>query len=405
MGKLTTKFIEKAKPGRHGDGQGLYLFVKPSGAKSWLLRVQQDGRRRDIGLGAADLSPRSPDQRASLAEIPVMQRRDLTLLEAREKAAELRKIARAGRDPIAERDKDRRRAPTFRQAAKLAHEALKGGWVPKNAAAFLSSLEEHAFPRIGDLRVDSIEASHVRDMLEPIWLRLPVMARKVRQRVSTVLNFSKSKGWRKAEAPGKSVTVGLPRQPTGGNFNAMPYADVPAFVASVAEKAESNGRLALLFLIYTAARPGEVRTARWAHIDLDKSNWNRPADLMKERIAHTVTLNEPAIALLKRLKQERSPLDEDLIFPGLRGKPLSDMTLSKVLRDAKLAVDPHGFRSSFRDWCAEQMPHVPDPVAEAALAHSVPDSVVRAYKRTKFIQMRRELLKAWGEFLTVGAGG
>jgi integrase len=378
LGKLTALSVKNAKPGRHGDGLGLYLLVKPSGARSWLLRVQRDGKRRDIGLGS--LAARS-------------------LAEAREKAAELRKHALNGRDPIHERDRDRRAAPTFREAAIAAHGALKAGWAEKNAAAFLSSLEEHAFPKLGDLRVDTIEASHMRDMLEPIWLKLPVMARKVRQRAGTVLAFSKSKGWRQAEAPGRSVTVGLPRQPQGGNFDSMPYADVPAFVAGLQAKAETNGRLALLFMILTAARPGEVRSARWAHINPAKGEWNRPADLMKGRAAHTVTLNAPAVALLTRLKEERSPFAEELLFPGQRGKPMSDMTLSKVLKDAKLSVDPHGFRSSFRDWAAEKMSHIPDPVAEAALAHVVPDKVVRAYKRTKFMEMRRELLDAWGVFL------
>jgi integrase len=324
----------------------------------------------------------------------------LSLAEAREKAATLRKHALNGRDPIHERDRDRGPAPTFREATKAAHKALKGGWADKNAAAFLSSLEEHAFPRLGDLRVDTIEASNVRDMLEPIWLKLPVMARKVRQRAGTVLNFAKSKGWRTAEAPGRSVTVGLARQPAGGNFDSMPYADVPAFMAGLRGKAETNGRLALMFQILTAARPGEVRSARWAHINLAKREWNRPASLMKGRVAHTVTLNEAAVALLTRLKEERSPFAEELVFPGQRGKPMSDMTLSKVLRDAKLSVDSHGFRSSFRDWAAEKMSQIPDPVAEAALAHVVPDKVVRAYKRTNFMHMRRELLDAWGGFIT-----
>lgn len=399
MGKLTAISIKSAKPGRHADGDGLYLYVKPSGARSWLLRIQMEGRRRDIGLGAVDLSSRSPEQREALENIPIMLRRDLTLSEAREKAAELRKIARSGRDPIEERDRGRRVIPTFREAAVEAHAALKDGWVPKNAAAFLSSLEEHAFPRLGGLRVDTIEASHVRDMLEPIWLKLPVMARKVRQRVGTVLNFAKAKGWRKDEAPGRSVTVGLPRQPTGGNFESMPYADVPAFVVAVRRKPETTGRLGLIFQILTAARPGEVRHARWDQIDLAKREWRRPAEVMKGRIAHTVTLNGEAVALLERWKGEKAVDPAALVFPGKRGKPMSDMTLSKVLKDAKLAVDPHGFRSSFRDWAAERMPHIPDAVAEAALAHVVPDKVVRAYKRTKFLEMRRELLDAWGAFV------
>nr|WP_269141494.1 site-specific integrase [Sphingomonas sp. IC-56] len=184
----------------------------------------------------------------------------------------------------------------------------------------------------------------------------------------------------------------------------MPYADVPAFVAKIAAEFPTSGRQALLFLIYTAARPGEVRGARWSQIDLDGGDWNRPAALMKGADAppHTVTLSNAAIELLRRWKGERQPEPDDLIFTGQRRSMLSDMTMNKVLRTAKLPYDAHGFRSSFRDWAAEKMPEIPDPVAEAALAHIVPDKVVRAYKRTNFIEMRRKLLDAWGSYVCGG---
>lgn len=378
MGKLNALAVRNAKPGRHGDGDGLYLVVKPTGAKSWVLRVQREGRRRDVGLG-------------SLAA--------LTLAEAREKSAALRKHALNGRDPITERDRDRRPIPTFREATKQTHEALKSGWVGKSADAFLSSLETYAYPTLGNRRVDTIEAANIQKMLEPIWTSKPEVARKVRMRVGQVLNFAHSKGWRTTEAPSRSVGVALPKQPKGKNFKAMPYPDVPAFMARLAGEAPTAGRRALMFLILTAARPGEVRLATWGQIDEKKAEWNRPAEIMKLREAHTVTLSSAAIALLAKIKGERSPLAGDLIFPGQRLKPLSDMTFSKVLRDAGLTYNAHAFRSSFRDWAAEQMPDVPDPVAESALAHVVPDKVVRAYKRTSFMEMRRKLLEEWGAFI------
>lgn len=379
MGKLTALSVKNAKPGRHGDGVGLYLLVKPTGAKSWLLRVQMDGKRRDIGLGSTAA---------------------LTLAEAREKAAELRKHALNGRDPIAERDRDRRPTPTFRDATTSAHQALKEGWVEKNAAAFLTSLETYAYPSLGNLKVDTIDAGHIRDMLAPIWTKKPELARKVRMRVGQVLNFSRSKGWRTTEAPGRSVTVGLPKQPTGKNFKAMPYADVAGFMETLAINAHTAGRSALRFLVLTAARPGEVRSARWGQIDFAKRQWDRPAEMMKTGVAHSITLNPAAVALLETVRGGRTPKPDDLIFPGRTGEAMSDMTLKKVLTDAKQPYDAHGFRSSFRDWAAEKMHHVPDPVAEAALAHAVPDKVIRAYKRTKFLEMRRELLDAWGEFVS-----
>jgi integrase len=181
----------------------------------------------------------------------------------------------------------------------------------------------------------------------------------------------------------------------------MPYADVPAFFADITAKLPTNGRTALLFQILTAARPGEVRAARWGQIDFVKRNWNRPAEMMKGVHAppHTVTLNEAAVELLKRLQGDRLPPLGDLIFPGQRAAMLSDMTLNKIIRAAGLPYDTHAFRSSFRDWAAEKMPDIPDPVAEAAIAHAVPDKVVRAYKRTNFLDMRRTLLQAWGSFV------
>jgi integrase len=378
MGKLTALAVKNAKPGRHGDGAGLYLLVSSTGAKSWMIRIQQNGKRRDIGLGSVAA---------------------LSLSGARQRAVDLRKHALNGRDPIAERDRDKRATPTFKEAVKSTHAALKKGWVEKNAAAFLTSLETYAYPTLGNLQVDTIEAGHIRDMLEPIWTTKPELARKVRTRVGQVLNFSHSKGWRATEAPGRSITVGLSKQPAGKNFKAMPYAAVPAFVQSLREKAATVGRQALLFQILTAARPGEVRAARWGQIDAEGCDWNRPAETMKGGEAHTVTLNAAALALLEEVRGGCTTKPDELIFAGQRGAMLSNMTMNKVLRSADQPYDAHGFRSSFRDWAAEKMPDVPDPVAEAALAHAVPDMVVRAYKRTTFVEMRRTLLEAWGKFV------
>lgn len=399
MGKLKANFVRTAKPGRHLDGDGLSLLVKPNGRKSWVLRVTWEGNRQEIGLGTVDTSDRSPEQRRASKDMPILSRRNLTLAEARDKADELRKFARAGRNPLVERDRDRGGALNFRDAAIKAHAALRDGWEEKNAKAFLSRLETHAYPHLGKLTVEEIDSGRISDALLPIWRSKPAMGRKVRQHIATVLNYANSKGWRTTEAPGKSVSVGLPNQPEGENYLAMPYEDVPAFVAYLMSKPDSGGRLALLLVILAPARPGESRKAQWKEIDFDKREWNRPAAHMKNRKAHTVTLNKPAIDLLKRLYDERTPCPEDLLFPGRDRKPLSDMTLTRAMRLAKRPEDVHGFRSSFRDWAAENMPHIPDPVAEAAISHLVPDKVIRAYKKTTFPKMRRELLEAWGSYL------
>lgn len=401
MAKLTALGVKNAKPGRHADGEGLYLLVKPTGGKSWLLRIQVDGKRRDIGLGAVDTSARGTGKGSdTVLAIPILHRKILTLGEAREKAGLLRGAAKAGLDPIAERDRDRRSIPTFKSVAEDAHKALKEGWTEKGAQTFINSLSNHAFPVIGSMRVDAITAADISRVLMPIWTSKPDMGRKVRQRIATVLNFAHGKGWRPMEAPGRSVTVGLPRQPKGGNFASMPYAALPTFYAATTAKPSTTGRSALLFQILTAARPGEIRGAKWGQIDFDKGDWNRPASLMKGGVAHTVTLSPVACKLLSGLKGDADPPPDALIFAAKGGGMLSDMTMSKVLRDAKEPYDAHGFRSSFRDWAAETMSLVPDAVAEAALAHEVPDKVERAYKRTKFVEMRRSLLKAWGEFVS-----
>jgi integrase len=379
VAKLTTKAVERSKPGRHADGQGLYLLVSGTAAKSWVLRVQVHGRRRDIGLG-------------SIAE--------LTLAEARDKARELRRIAKSGGDPIAARDREKAHVPTFEVAADVCHkEGPPSRWQKRHADAFISSLKQHAFPRMGRLLVDSIDENSIVAVLAPLWHEKPAAARKVRQRITTVLDFAKVSGWRLTGAPNISPRASLGKQPSSGNFAAMPYADVPEFVATLRSKPISAGRLALVFAILTAARSGEVRAARWSHIDLEARTWTRPAELMKSREPHVVTLSPAAVAMLELAKQLRTLSSADLVFPGANSRPLADMTLLKIVKADAGPFTVHGFRAAFRTWAAEQMPTIPDAVAEAALAHAVPDAVVRAYQRAKFIDLRRTLLDAWAAFV------
>jgi len=404
MGKLRSGASFPKKPGRHADGSGLYLLIKPTGGRSWLLRVQKDGQRRDIGLGSAH-EGREPREGEPGFDIPLMERTILSLGEARDKARLLRTVAKSGRDPVAERDKDRRKAPTFREAAIAMHEAKETGWAETTAEDFLSALEEHAYPLIGNKRVDVIEATDIVAVLSPIWTTIPAQAAKIRRWACMVLDYSAAKNWRTTEAPRAQLKHLLAAQPSGGNRPAMPYAEVPRFIADMTAKGETIGRLALQFLVLTWARSGEVRKARWDQIDLEGKLWNRPAEIMKgpkaKRKPHTVTLSPQAIAVLELAAKHRaSDAPDALIFPGKNGALMSDMSLSKIMRDAKLPYVPHGFRSSGRDWAAESMHHIPDPVAEAALAHVVPDAVIAAYKRTSFLDLRRTLLDAWGGYVT-----
>lgn len=398
MGNLTTAKAKSAGPGRHSDGDGLILFVTGAKGRSWVLRTQVAGQRKDIGLGSFLVDPPFDKAARELREqTPLFERPSLTLAEARLKAAHFRGLLKAGRNPVIEARKEIVIIPDFKKAANAAHEALKGQWAKKTADAFLSSLETHAFPTLGRLAVNEIDARTIAKALKPIWLTKPMIARKVRQRIGTVINYAEAEGWRDAPMPDKAVNILLPEQDDGEHLASMPYKKVPAYFAEL-DGRESIGRLALAFLILTAARSGEVRGATWGQIDRDEKLWHRPAALMKGRKAkpHTITLNAAALAILDRAASYRRN-DNDLIFPSAKGKPLSDMALSGFM-DA-LPYTVHGFRSSFRDWAAEKMPEIPDPVAESALSHTIPDKVMRAYKRTDMLEMRRTLLGGWGAFV------
>jgi integrase len=383
MAKLSAAKVKSAlQPGRYSDGDGLYLLVSESGSRRWELRSQRNGRRRDIGLGPLT---------------------SVSLADARAAAAELRRKIAQGIDPVAERKQEKLIIPTFRAAARLVHEERKAAWKNgKHQVQWLSTLEAYAFPRLGDRLVNDIEGPIIRDVLAPIWLSKPETARRVRQRIGTVLDWAYARGLRATEAPMRSLSKGLPRQPKkDGHFAALPYSEVPALVARLRERS-SVGRLALEALILMAARSGEIRLATWNEFDLEARTWSIPADRMKMGRAHIVPLSTAALDVLARAQEHRSRASE-LVFPGLKPKrPLSDMTLLKILRDMQSGVTVHGFRSAFRDWVAEQT-DFPGEVAEAALAHANSNKVEAAYRRTDFLGKRRIMMDCWGGFATGGA--
>lgn len=380
MGQLTAMKIKTlTEPGRYTDGDGLMLIVAAGGARSWMLRARIDGKRRDIGLGSLKV---------------------LTLAEARAKATELRRQIAQGIDPIAERKKVEDPVPTFREAAALVHEEHKAAWKNgKHQDQWINTLTTYAFPKLGDRLVNDIEGPIIRDVLAPIWLAKPETARRVRQRIGAVLDWSYAKGCRPTEAPMRSLSKGLPRQPRkDGHFAAMPFTDVPKLIARLRERT-SVGRLAMEALILTAARSGEIRGATWSEIDLEAGMWTVPADRMKMGRVHHVPLAPEAMDVFRRAEALRVPCS-DLVFPGQRLKnQLSDMTLLKVMRDMETGVTVHGFRSAFRDWVAEETSY-PGEVAEAALAHAIPDKVEAAYRRTDFLEKRRSLMREWAAFCT-----
>lgn len=383
---LTALQVKSAKPGRHADGRGLYLVVKPpntkgDSARSWVLRVQADGRRRDFGLGPTDL---------------------VSLADARAKAIKGRQLMREGLDPSIEWKRKKSTAPTFEVAARQYVEQVKAGWSnAKHSDQWLSSLERHAFPIIGDRLISTMDVADIQDALRPIWLEVPETARRIRQRIGAVLDYAHAQGWRAAEAPMRAVGKGLANQPKKrGHFEAMPYTAIPSLMEKLRAEETSVGRLALEFTILTAARSGETRGATWDEIDFDAKLWSIPASRMgKTRQPHTVPLSDDAVAVLERAKVY-SDGPKSVIFPGVGNKPMSDMTVSKALRALSgSGATVHGMRSAFRDWVAEKMPHIPGDVAEAALSHTVRNKVEAAYRRTKYLDQRRDLMATWASFL------
>ena len=387
MGKLTALQVKNlSEPGRYSDGDGLMLQIGKSGGRSWVLRVQTNGKRQDIGLGSASM---------------------VSLREAREKAIELRKGARAGISPLEEKRRVTIVVPSFKEASKLVHAENSKSWKSgKHIDQWLTTLGKYAWPSLGDLKVDAIDGPIIRDVLAEIWLEIPETARRVKQRIGAVLDWCYVKGYRSSEAPMRSLSRGLPRQPRkDGHFDALPYEDVPAFLVKLRARKLSMSRLALEWLLLTAARSGEVRGACWSELSADRTVWTIPAERMKAGKAHSIPLSAPAIALLRQAEPFRRETC-DLIFPGQGRRNregamttylMSDMTLLQLLRGMDLAVTVHGFRSSFRDWCADRTSY-PREIAEAALAHTLVNKVEAAYRRTDFFEKRRALMQDWAAF-------
>jgi|APTNR8051073442_1049403.scaffolds.fasta_scaffold05222_2 integrase len=387
MGTLTALSVRAARePGKYGDGAGLFLLVGKGGARSWILRTMVDGRRRDIGLGSAA---------------------HVSLAEAREKARETRGAIRQGIDPVAAKHASQDSAgaspvPTFREAAEQVHREHLPSWRnAKHAAQWLSTLQTYAFPALGDMPVDAVTAPLVRDVLAPIWLTIPETARRVRQRIGTVLDYAHAKGWRDSEAPMRAVSRGLPKQPKRTNhFAAVPWQEVPGFLKDMDETTAGELTKGLLrFVVLTAARSGEARGARWSEIDWQAYEWHVPAHRMKGHVPHVVPLSDQAITVLEQAQALRTSDDPaTLVFPGGRDdRPISDMTLTMLLRRMGVAATVHGFRSSFRDWAGEST-NFPREIAEMCLAHTVGNAVERAYRRSDLREKRRAMMAAWGAF-------
>jgi len=384
MSALEVRRIQS--PGRYSVGgvDGLMLDVKQTGTKSWVLRATIGNRRRTMGLGSYP---------------------DVTLSRAREKARKAREMIEQGIDPIEERDKHRRelggrRSMSFKEATRRCFEKKSTEFRSrKHAQNWISSVEIYAFPVIGKMSVSDIELPDILAVLEPIWEEKTETATRLRQRLEYILNWATVSGYREGDNPARwsgHLDAILPKPAKikkVKHFRALPWKDLPAFMVEL-RKRQGMAARALEFLILTAARSGEVRLATWDEIDFENRIWTIPANRMKAGKAHRVPLSDDAIALLKALPRfEGSPC----VFPAPRGGALSDMSISAVCRRMQVDAVPHGFRSTFRDWCAEST-NYPREVAEMALAHTVGNSVEAAYRRGELLDKRRHLMDSWARF-------
>ena len=375
--RLSAPFVRSAPPGRHCDGNGLYLYVQKTGTRSWIQRLVIRGRKRELGLGSVEL---------------------VSLAEAREQALANRKLARAGGDPLAEK----RRlvgVPTFAEAAKRVVEQKRAGWRSSaHARNWFRTLEIHAFPRIGDVAVSEVTSGDVLEILTPIWHTKAPTARFVHMRVRAVLEWAIAMEWRTDNPCDRILHLLGPQHDVVTHHRALPHGEVAAAIAKV--QAAEPGRvdsLAFEFMVLTAARGAEIRGAVWSEIDQDAGVWTIPASRMKTAREHRVPLCGRALEILeaaRKLAGGESPV----VFVSDRGRQLATKRLNRLLGKHGIAAVPHGFRSSFRDWAAEKTDH-PREVVEAALAHVVKNKVEAAYMRTDLFERRRRLMADWEAYV------
>ena len=389
FGKLSALQVARlSKRGMYNDGGGLYLQIAEGGSKSWLYRYKVGGKDRWHGVGPLHT---------------------ISLAQARERAADARRVRLDGHDPIEAKRAariaarlDAAKAISFDAAATAYISSHSNGWKnEKHVAQWRATLTTYVSPKFGSLPVSVIDTGQILRALEPIWATKPETASRLRGRIESVLDWAKVRGYRTGENPARwkghlNQLLAPPSKVRKVEHHpALPYAEVGAFMRDLRERDAVAAR-ALEFLILTVARTSETLEARWEEIDLADRVWTMPAERMKSGREHRVPLSDAAIRVLDLMKSGRQ---SDYVFPGQkRGRPLSNMAMLILLRRMKRSdLTAHGFRSTFRDWCAERT-NFPNEVAEMALAHAVGDKVEAAYRRGDLFNKRRALLDRWAEY-------
>ncbi len=386
------------KPGTYGDGASLYLQVRGPAKRSWIYRFKLHGKSHLMGLGTVT---------------------DVSLAEVRDAAAAARKMVRQGINPIDERRSARaeiaaQASLTFAQVADAYIAAHEPSWRnAKHRQQWRNTLDTYAAPVLGKLPVAQVSVGAVMRVLEPLWRKRPETASRLRGRIESVLDYATARGWRSGENPARwrgHLDHLLPARSKVAmveHHPALPWREIGPFMTTLAAE-EGVSALALQFTILTAARTGEVIGVRWSEIDMQEGTWTVPAGRMKASREHRVPLSDAAMDLLRKVAKLRTDAKMDgFVFPGRnKGRPLSSMALLMLLRRMERGdLTAHGFRSTFRDWCAEAT-NYPREVAEAALAHMLKDKTEAAYQRGDLMEKRRRLMSEWATYCTrpVGLG-
>jgi integrase len=392
--RLAVKFTEKdnLKPGLYHDGGGLYLQVSDRLTKSWVYRFMMAGRARKMGLGDFDL---------------------VSLKDARKKRDAAYGLVIDGIDPIDDRaarkvsrSVESAKAMTFKECAEQFIELQEPGWKSaKHGAQWRATLEAYAYPSIGSLPIGAIDKAMILKILSPIWTKKTETASRVRGRLEKILDFAKSNDLRQGDNPAawrghlENILAKRTQIAPVEHHAALPYAELPAFMAKLRTR-ESVSARALEYTILTAARTGDTIGAKWLEIDKAEKLWTVPAGRMKgkrgaRRRDHVVPLSDPALAVLENL-----PVDGDQIFPGGKGAGLSAAAMSELLKGMGYSPDRatvHGFRSTFKDWAAEQTTYA-NELSEMAMAHTVSDRVEAAYRRGDMREKRRRMMADWAAY-------
>ena len=387
MTAIEVKRLTKA--GRHAVGtvSGLLLVVKPSGARSWMIRTMVGEKRKSIGLGAYP---------------------EVSLSIAHEKARVVKALIEKGIDPIAEKKarkvalkKKSMQTVSFSEAARQCHKKKALEFTnAKHIDDWISSINRYADPVVGHLPVSEIDLPEILAILKPIWTEKTDTANRLRLRIEQVLNWATVSGYRQGENPARwkgHLSEILPKPnkiKKKTHFKALPWNEIGAFMVELRKRPAMAAR-ALEWIIFTVCRSSEVRGATWNEIDLLNKVWIIPAERMKMKQEHRVPLCQDAVKLLENIPRFKG---SNYLFTAPRGGPLSDMSISMLCRRMKVEAVPHGFRSTFKDWCSETT-SFPDMVSEMALAHSVGNEVEKAYRRGDLFDKRMRLMGVWSEYV------